>query len=137
MGKSAVVLALVATNPASPKSLASNAQIQAVMNDYDQNERRRMEIKAGHDNRIMRMQQAHYQNSYIGMDPSEEYKLDREFQMLKQSEERKRDAQLSTIQPVRKVKIKTTVILTSVSLLGQWLVNIFVCTLDLSDSQCF
>ena len=137
MGKSAVVLALVATNPASPKSLASNAQIQAVMNDYDQNERRRMEIKAGHDNRIMRMQQAHYQNSYIGMDTSEEYKLDREFQMLKQSEERKRDAQLSTIQPVRKVKIKTTVILTSVSLLGQWLVNIFVRTLDLSDSQCF
>ena len=137
MGKSAVVLALVATNPASPKSLASNAQIQAVMNDYDQNERRRMEIKAGHDNRIMRMQQANYQNSYIGMDPSEEYKLDHEFQMLKQSEERKRDAMLSTIQPVRKVKIKTTVILTSVSLLGQWLVNIFVRTLDLSDSQCF
>ena len=137
MGKSAVVLALVATNPASPKSLASNAQIQAVMNDYDQNERRRMEIKAGHDNRIMRMQQAHYQNSYIGMDLSEEYKLDHEFQMLKQSEERKRDALLSTIQPVRKVKIKTTVILTSVSLLGQWLVNIFVRTLDLSDSQCF
>ena len=121
MGKSAVVLALVATNPPSPKRLATNAQIQAVMNGYDQNLRRRMEIEASYNNRIMRMSEAHYQNVNVGMDPNELKKQDREFQMLKLSEKQKRDAQLkSTIQPVRRVKIKTTVILTSVSLLGQW-----------------
>ena len=116
MGKSAITLALVAANPRSTKGLATSQQIQVAMNEHDNNVRQRQIYQMEHDNRVASMREAHFQN-VEDEDYNRQYWA---FRQIENQEKNKLEAKMSSIQPVRKVKVKTTVILTSCSLLGQW-----------------
>ena len=116
MGKSAITLALVAANPRSTKGLATSQQIQVAMNEHDNNVRQRQIYQMEHDNRVASMREAHFQN-VEDEDYNRQYYA---FRQIENQEKNNLEAKMSSLQPVRKIKVKTTVILTSCSLLGQW-----------------
>ena len=62
MGKSAVVLALVATNPASPKSLSTTQQINETVAKIAVNDQRREKIQREHAQKMVRMRQELYRD---------------------------------------------------------------------------
>lgn len=119
MGKSAVVLGLVSTNPVSPKGLATAQQIQTVMNDYDEDVRRETGYKLAHEQRLTSERAAHFGDVTEDSNHDEYRKLRCTFAQIKRQEDQTLKSQLDTIQ-WRRVKVKATVILTSCSLLGQW-----------------
>ena len=118
MGKSAVVLGLVSSNPASTRGLATAQQIQTVMNDYDENVRRETGYKLAHEQRLSSKRVAHFGETEDS-NHDEYWKLRRTFAPIERQEDQNLKSQLDTIQ-WRRVKVKATVILTSCSLLGQW-----------------
>lgn len=120
MGKSAVVIALVATNPAG--GLATEQEIRAHVENVNANEQNRASaVKAFHEER-RRGRSALFES--LGLDDKHDYhrchpvvdvydnKKSRELGILLSS--------LSEKHRVDRIKLKTTVILTSVSLMGQW-----------------
>jgi len=109
MGKSAVVLALVATNPASPTNLATSQQIRDRTNLFHANAATRQQIESAYTAQMSNLCLSHQVDSS-------------EFLQMKMALNQKKRNQLAEMRPLptKRLKLKTTVILTSVSLLGQW-----------------
>lgn len=112
MGKSAVVLALVATNPASPTNLATSQQIRDRTNLFHANATTRQQIESAYTARMSSLCLSHNMKE---IDSSE-------YHQMKMALNQKKKNQLAEMRPLptKRLKLKTTVILTSVSLLGQW-----------------
>ena len=127
MGKSAVVLALVASNPPSLNSLASRDQINDVLKLQDVREAKKQSIQEAYNEAVAKLQE-----EYSPDTPDESIEDDRQryiehrnrqndFRRKKDYEERKKKGEIKRVPPVKeRVKLKPTVILTSVSLIGQW-----------------
>jgi len=125
--QSAIVLALVASNPASPKSLAKTDQINNVLSLQDVREEKKRRIQESHDAAIAKLRE-----KYKPDDPDEtikdEIERNREhrdrkdsFRWGKEYEKDKMEEEMHQIPPIKdRVKLKPTIILTSVSLIGQW-----------------
>ena len=104
MGKSAVVLALVAANRGNPEDFATKQQIKDVMRTFDANKQKRREIE----------QDLQKLEKRLDAGTISDYQYDDcSSKMLRELEELEKA-------PIRKCKLKPTVILTSVSLIGQW-----------------
>ena len=127
MGKSAIVLALVASNPAGPKSLGEKDQINDVLDEFKQREAKKKQIEEAHDATIAKLR-----GKYKPDDPDEsiedEKERDREYWKRRHNCEWEEDKEyqimekeIKKIPPIKdRVKLKPTIILTSVSLIGQW-----------------
>ena len=121
LGKSAVVLALVATNPASPKTISTTQQVNETASRMAANDQRRAQIQVAYYQECGRIDQAMEQALLHATDEDNRNKLTGHYMGLKRMERERKDAKLlSEMLPVSKLKLKTTVVLTSVSLLGQW-----------------
>ncbi|KAL9189332.1 hypothetical protein ACHAXT_011822 [Thalassiosira profunda] len=114
MGKSAVVLALVATSPPNANSLSTQRQREEVFATIDANISKRWEIQSAfseEQDRLYSMQDDCERGTQGWKDIEERLKKNRHT----------KDARLSSeMLPKRKIKVKASVILTSASLLGQW-----------------
>ena len=118
--QSAVVLALAATNRASKSTLSKDQQIRSILNTVHANERKEQEIAMEYTAKAEGLRDEFYRDT-AGIDPIQRNMLWAELQNKLATEQQKRQARLdSELNPVGKIKLKTTVILTSVSLMGQW-----------------
>lgn len=104
-----MVLALVATNPASPMVLATKQQVSETIKTFHLNPTKKS-AEIIHDY----WQQIDCLSKRLGKErPS--------FHGMRDVLNRRMEERMNTkILPVGEVKLKTTVILTSVSLIGQW-----------------
>ena len=123
MGKSAVVLALVATNPASPKTVAAKQQIEETLNAKDMYDQERKAIELAHGAEMQREQDA-LPNDINELELDQQDMLWDQFEMNQGLISDKTRRRIAELRPAKKLKLKATVILTSVSLIGQWYVMV-------------
>ena len=109
----------MATNRASPKTLATKEQVKKTIKTADANDRKVEQIEQ-YCNALVRSMQESLHEDIKGMDESCRNKRVRDFSKMKEREHIKKTERLAEIRPVGKIKLKPTVILTSVSLIGQW-----------------
>ena len=100
------------TNPATLNEIATEAQIQSMIADVNINELKRIKIKQAYSRAIESIRR----KSGSGWSAKYQRYVD-EVQV-------KTDAKLAELLPIKKINLKTTVIFTSLSLIGQW----YVCT---------
>jgi len=121
MGKTAVTLALVATNQPAPNGLATSQQIAARCNQYNKNIDTRQQINADFNMQVATLRETFglgYGINQDDIDPAIQQQFDAKRSVLLQVKANKLAAIPAL--PTKKLKIKTTVIMTSVSLIGQW-----------------
>lgn len=103
------------TNPATLNEVATEAQIQSMIADVNINELKRSKIYQAEDRAIESIRR---KTEKTGSGWYAEY------QRCVNEVEAKTDAKLAELLPIKKINLKTTVIFTSLSLIGQW----YVCT---------
>lgn len=120
--QSAVVLALVATNPAAETEVPSEQEIRDHANEISSHDQKRAaSISAFHQQEKKDYDEMNRKSASWSDD---EYRRRRMQFNVKKSQERSQLLQsVKEKHNFDKIKLKTTVILTSVSLMGQWLVD--------------
>ena len=121
------MLALVASNQASPNDLAKKDQINDVLAEFEQREAKKKQIGEANKEAIAKLRGEYKPDDF---DKSIEDEKDREREYWKRchkfdwearKEDQKMKKEISQIPPIKeRVKLKPTIILTSVSLIGQW-----------------
>jgi len=106
MGKTAVVLALVVTNPAVENTLTKKQQFKAMKNKIDSDEERRNDIELAY---------------FAKKDQLDEEDIDHhEYMEKKEVLLQDMQKQLAEVGTDQLIKLKTTIVFTSLSLMGQW-----------------
>jgi hypothetical protein len=106
MGKTAVVLALVVTNPAVENTLTKKQQFKAMKNKIDSDEERRNDIELAY---------------FAKKDQLDEEDIDHhEYMEKKEVLLQAMQKQLAEVGTNQLIKLKTTIVFTSLSLMGQW-----------------
>ena len=118
--KSAVILSLVATNPRNPKSITAKNKIDEIVNAIDTNEQKRQSIRQAYYDKEDSAEKNHEDQIALAESEYEKYKLRNAHSILLDTLNDEMNDELSAIARAKKVKLKTTVVLTSLSLLGQW-----------------
>ena len=122
--QSAVALALVASNPASPKSLASVQQIRETLDRKIGRDKMISRINSAYKLAVERARNKHLAqvNSLQKGQKKQKKMLRAEFVEKKVQLDQKLHEELNQVPPEssERSRVKTTVILTSVTLMGQW-----------------
>lgn len=106
MGKTAVILALVVTNPAVENTLTKKQQFKAMKNKIDSDEERRNDIELAY---------------FAKKDQLDEEDIDHhEYMEKKEVLLQAMQKQLAEVGTNQLIKLKTTIVFTSLSLMGQW-----------------
>ena len=106
MGKTAVILALVVTNPAVKNTLTKKQQFKAMKNKIDSDEERRNDIELAY---------------FAKKDQLDEEDIDHhEYMEKKEVLLQAMQKQLAEVGTNQLIKLKTTIVFTSLSLMGQW-----------------
>ncbi len=119
--QSAVVLALVAMNPAVHDTLTKKQLLKEMVKNNDSIERKCLDCYE----KYMEFERS-YKRATDGLDSdNEEYwlrydKLHREYKVKKEIFDANMEKSLAEVEPIELIKLKTTVVFTSVSLMGQW-----------------
>lgn len=123
--QSAVVLALIATNPAAEADVASEQEVRDHASDISAHDHKRAaSISAFQEQKNSEWDELERKSAASWSD-DEYHRRRMRFNMQKNEERSQLLQSLKEKHNFDKIKLKTTVILTSVSLMGQWLVIVY------------
>lgn len=118
--QSAVVLALVATNPAAKTDVATEKEIRAHVENLNAQERKRTDAIKSFEAKKSRELDALEDSFAFNASDNFRFRETKKFEAKKSRELSLLAKSLKEKHLVDRSKLKTTVILTSVSLIGQW-----------------
>jgi hypothetical protein len=96
-------------------------QIEEAVKALSANDQMRRQIESDYDTKRARLLMSSSEKASGITDPNIRSKLRRELNTSVEELAREKNARMkSELRPAEKIKVKTTVILTSVSLMGQW-----------------
>ena len=122
--QSAVVLALVVTNPAPAADVATEQEVRSHVNEINSHDRKRGTSISAFDAQKGKEYDELCRKMDSGIWSDDECnRRDEQFNNKKQQERYKLLRTLKEKHTIDRIKLKTTVILTSLSLIGQWYVQ--------------